>query len=68
MCRCGFDGTGVHQCHAGRSTRDRCPNAGVPRLLAQPVSLAGMQFKLGATVGVYCPGCWVEAGFPEVTL
>lgn len=65
-CRCGYDGTGTHQCHAGRALDDRCPNAGVPRLITVPVALAGMQFKMGATVGVYCLGCWVEAGFSEV--
>lgn len=59
-CRCGHDGAGVHRCHYGREGADRCPEAGVERLVATAASLAGMQLKFGATLGCYCPTHWDE--------
>ena len=58
-CRCGYDGTGVHQCHVGREVR-RCPNPGVDRLVAYPAMLAGVQMKFGAVNGCYCVQHWAE--------
>lgn len=65
-CRCGYDGTGLHQCHAGRDPRypgGRCPNEARPFLAAQLAALAGVQMKCGVSVVCYCPACAVEAGF-----
>ena len=60
-CRCGFEGEGTHQCHAGRATGDRCPNEAKPRFIARVSSLAGMQVKTGAALACYCEGCFSEA-------
>lgn len=63
-CRCGYNGEGFHQCHAGRATGDRCPNEAKPRLIATLSSLAGMQLKTGAALAGYCDKCHAEA-FPS---
>lgn len=65
-CRCGYTGTGVHQCHAGRDpayTPGRCIKEAIPRLVASPVCLAGAQMKLGVVEAFYCDEHFVEA-FP----
>lgn len=65
-CRCGYDGTGIHQCHAGRHPLypgGRCTREGIPFLTAYLTSLAGVQTKYGVAVGVYCDEHRVEAGF-----
>jgi hypothetical protein len=67
-CRCGFDGTGVHQCHAGRNPLapgERCPNEAAPRLVAYLACLAGAQMKLGASLACYCDACHAEAFPPK---
>lgn len=68
-CRCGFDGSGVHQCHAGRDPGypgGRCPNpAGPARFVAKPLgtfSLAGCQMKVVGDFFHYCDACWAEYG------
>lgn len=69
-CRCGFDGTGVHQCHAGREIPSlRCSRAGIERLVESPVpySLAGMQMKMVVVDGCYCRQHWIEAGWSDPT-
>jgi hypothetical protein len=66
-CRCGFNGEGIHQCHAGRNPLyegDRCPREAKPRLVAVMSSLAGMQMKTGVAVAYYCEECHAEA-FPS---
>ncbi len=60
-CRCGFNGAGIHLCHAGREYGDRCPREAKPRLVARLSSLAGMQLKLGAALACYCDECYAEA-------
>jgi len=65
-CRCGYDGTGVHQCHAGRDPaypHGRCSKSATPRLVTHPVCLAGEQMKLGAVSAFYCDEHFVQA-FP----
>jgi len=45
-CRCGYDGMGEHQCHAGRDARypgPRCRRAGTTRWVAYGAVLAGAQ-------------------------
>lgn len=70
-CRCGFDGTGTHQCHAGRdeawlaSGGQRCPNPANDYLVVQPVCLAGVQLKFGVTMAHYCEKCAILAGIVE---
>lgn len=71
-CRCGYDGTGEHQCHSGRDPRwpeARCPNEAKPRLIGQPVCLAGAQMKVGGVIAAYCEAHHLEAfgGFEETT-
>lgn len=66
-CRCGYAGTGIHQCHAGRHPdypEARCQNPAVARPVATVGSLPGAQMKTPAIFGHYCPQCWIEAGFP----
>lgn len=60
-CRCGFDGTGVHRCHAGRADprlgedgSRRCPHPAKNHLQATAASLAGVQFKVGVVDVHYC--------------
>ena len=60
-CRCGYDGTGFHRCHAGRPDPHTgedgsrwCEKEAQPRLLATPSCLAGAQLKVGAVVVCYC--------------
>ena len=60
-CRCGFDGTGFHRCHAGRPDPRTgedgsrwCEKEAVPRLLATGACLAGAQLKTGAVTCSYC--------------
>mgnify|MGYP001586860051 FL=1 len=62
-CRCGYDGEGVHRCHAGRDPRFpgvQCSAEGVPRLVPTMGSLAGNQLKVSCAVGVYCEAHWTE--------
>lgn len=62
-CRCGYDGTGIHRCHAGRETADRCPEpADEYVVVAGLTALAGMQLKLGANVAYYCRAHAKESG------
>ena len=66
-CRCGYDGNGVHQCHAGRDPRypgDRCTNPGITRLTPTGGALAGFTYKVTAQSATYCASCWREA-FPR---
>jgi hypothetical protein len=66
-CRCGFDGTGRHRCHAGRDPGypgGQCENEARPRLVAIPSSLAGMQLKTGVALACYCDACHEQA-FPR---
>lgn len=60
-CRCGYAGTGVHRCHAGRpdpatgETGERhCTAEAVPRLVGYPAALSGNQLKFGAVEAYYC--------------
>jgi len=65
-CRCGFDGTGRHRCHAGRDPRypgERCEREAKPRFIATRQSLSGMQPKIGMALACYCDECHAEA-FP----
>lgn len=78
-CRCGFDGAGVHRCHAGRNPDypgGHCPNPAEPgRFVSAPLgtwSLAGVQMKITGSFYHYCTPCWAEveaAGLirPQVT-
>lgn len=62
-CRCGYNGTGRHQCHSGRDPLypgGRCPEDAVPRLLATKGMLAGMQIKTSVVVACYCASCYEE--------
>lgn len=68
-CRCGYDGTGAHRCHAGRDPRypnGQCPNEAEPgRFVASRVgtySLAGHQMKVSGDWYHYCGACWAEIG------
>jgi hypothetical protein len=66
-CRCGFDGTGIHRCHAGRDPRypgGQCEREAKPRFIATPGSLAGMQAKMSMALACYCDECHAEA-FPS---
>jgi hypothetical protein len=63
-CRCGFEGTGTHRCHAGRGTDEQCPREAKPKFVLIPSSLAGMQLKAGAVMACYCEECHAEA-FPR---
>lgn len=63
-CRCGFDGKGIHFCHAGRAIGDRCTREAKPRFVATVGSLAGMQMKTSAEIACYCDECHAEA-FPQ---
>lgn len=66
-CRCGFDGNGIHRCHAGRDPRypgQQCGNEAKPRFIAMPGSLAGMQRKASMALACYCDDCHAEA-FPR---
>jgi len=55
-CRCGRETESGHPCHAGGYT---CPNQGSIRFYdARPISLAGMQPKVGAAQTWACDGCW----------
>lgn len=66
-CRCGYNGKGTHQCHAGRDPRyplGRCPNEARPRLVAQLACLPGTTLKMGVAVACYCDACHAEA-FPN---
>ena len=55
MCRCGWDGKGVHLCH-------RCgKKPGSERFVATgPASLAGVQVKFSAYKTWGCEECWKE--------
>lgn len=61
-CRCGYDGTGPHRCHAGRpdpfgtgETGERwCTAEAVPRLQAYLPALPGCQLKVGVVEVLYC--------------
>jgi hypothetical protein len=62
-CRCGYDGTGRHRCHAGRNPLDpqgQCTADANPRMLSTRSSLAGMQLKTGALLACYCDPCFEE--------
>lgn len=62
-CRCGFDGTGAHRCHAGRGTSSHCPNAAEPGRFVEsriPYSLPGTQLKMVGDFYHYCAACWAE--------
>ena len=63
-CRCGFDGSGTHLCHAGRATGDQCQSEAKPRFIAQLAALAGMQMKTSVAIACYCDACHAEA-FPS---
>ena len=65
-CRCGFDGSGKHRCHARRhqSSEEHCTNEAVPQLVAQLACLAGTQMKTGVAIACYCPSCHAAA-FPR---
>lgn len=64
-CRCGYDGTGAHRCHAGRSLGpDRqCPEEGREFLVPTNGALAGAQLKFSVVVACYCDEHKAEAGF-----
>lgn len=66
-CRCGFDGSGIHRCHAGRPDPRTgedgsrwCAQPGVEKLLPTNGSLAGMQLKFSMIAGCYCEEHWKE--------
>ena len=66
-CRCGYDGTGMHRCHAGRNPLcedEQCTNEAKPRFVATMSSLAGVQWKTGVALACYCESCHKEA-FPD---
>lgn len=61
-CRCGFDGTGRHRCHAGRpdpatgeNGSRHCEADADPKLIATRAALSGMQMKTGVIECYYCP-------------
>lgn len=65
-CRCGFNGEGLHRCHAGRNPLypgEQCEKEAKPRFIAKLVGLAGVQMKMGAQIACYCEDCYKEA-FP----
>jgi len=61
-CRCGYDGVGVHLCHAWRAPGPvpRCTQPGVTRLTATAASLGGTQDKVGIRTDTLCEGHWRE--------
>lgn len=61
-CRCGYDGEGVHPCHAWRAPGPvpRCTQPGITRLSATVNSLAGIQMKVGVRTDTLCEGHWRE--------
>lgn len=62
-CRCGYDGEGVHQCHAGRDPRyphGRCTNPAESKFVARLAPLSGMQMKAVGDWFHYCTSCWEE--------
>lgn len=68
-CRCGFDGTGTHRCHAGRPDPNRtgedgsrwCPNPGVEKFIpSERAALSGTQMKFSCTTACYCEQHWKE--------
>ena len=71
-CRCGYDGTGTHRCHAGRPDPNGtgedgsrwCTSPAVDRFVASrhPYSLAGMQVKVTGNICHYCDAHHKEAG------
>ena len=68
-CRCGYDGSGVHQCHTGRDPRyqgARCTRPEITRLVPTGGGLAGVQMKASAQSATYCEQCWREAFPPAI--
>lgn len=65
-CRCGYDGVGVHQCHAGRDPRytgGRCPREAkeIP-VVTGPAFLPGESLKFNMVFAYYCEECAIESG------
>ncbi len=66
-CRCGYDGNGIHRCHAGRPDpmtgedgSRHCPRPAEPRLHATMGALSGMQIKASCVQSCYCAEHFAE--------